>query len=124
MSFSVSVLAAISRLTARSTSGSASLKKPPGSPSINSDQVRFTGGVDLSRAFRIDTQINYDFQQNLVLEDRSLLSYKGSCYTIFLEVRELRVPPFPRRDLRLVFNLKDIGTLLDVRQSIDRILGN
>jgi len=53
-----------------------------------------------------------------------LLSYKGSCYTIFLEVRQLRVPPFPRRDLRLVFNLKDIGTLLDVRQSIDRILGN
>jgi len=97
---------------------------PPGSPTVNSDQVRFTGGVDLSKAFRIDTQINYDFQQNLVLEDRSLLSYKGSCYTIFLEVRQLRVPPFPRRDLRLVFNLKDIGTLLDVRQSIDRILGN
>jgi hypothetical protein len=97
---------------------------PPTSPTLNSDQLRFTAGVDLSKAFRIDTQINYDAQQNLVLEDRSLLSYKGSCYTVFLEVRQLRVPPFPRRDLRFVFNLKDIGTLLDVRQSIDRILGN
>jgi len=71
----------------------------------------------------VDTQINYDAQQHLVLEDRSLLAYKGSCYTIFLEVRQLRIPPFPRRDLRLVFNLKDIGTLLDVRQSLDRLVG-
>jgi LPS-assembly protein len=96
---------------------------PAGSPSPNSDQLRLTAGADISKAFRFDTQINYDAQQNLVLEDRSLLAYKGSCYTIFLEVRQLRIPPFPRRDLRLVFNLKDIGTLLDVRQSLDRIFG-
>ena len=96
---------------------------PVGSPSINSDQLRFTAGADISKAFRVDTQINYDAQQHLVLEDRSLLAYKGSCYTIFLEVRQLRIPPFPRRDLRLVFNLKDIGTLLDVRQSLDRLVG-
>ena len=96
---------------------------PPGSPSANSDQLRFTAGLDISKSFRVDTQINYDAQQHLILEDRSLLAYKGSCYSIFLEVRELRVPPFPRRDLRLVFNLKDIGTLLDMRQSIDRLMG-
>jgi LPS-assembly protein len=96
---------------------------PAGAPSINSDQLRLTAGADISKAIRLDTQINYDAQQHLVLEDRSLLAYKGSCFTVFLEVRQLRVPPTPRRDFRLVFNLKDIGTLLDMRQSIDRLLG-
>ncbi len=96
---------------------------PPGSPSPNSDQFRVAAGVDLSKAFRVDTQLNYDAQQKLLLEDRSLLTYKGSCYTIFLEVRQLRLPPSPRRDVRLVFNLKDIGTLLDFHQSVDRIFG-
>jgi LPS-assembly protein len=96
---------------------------PPGVPSPNSDQFRLAAGLDLSKAFRIDTQVNYDAQQNLVQEDRSLLTFKGSCYTIFLEVHQLRLPPSPRRDIRLVFNLKDIGTLLDFHQSMDRLFG-
>jgi len=96
---------------------------PEGSPSPNSDQFRVAAGLDLGKAFRVDTQLNYDARQNLMLEDRSLLTYKGSCYTIFVEVRELRTPPTPRRDFRLVFNLKDIGTLLDVNGSLDHIFG-
>lgn len=96
---------------------------PAGSPSPNSDQFRVAAGMDISKSFRVDTQLNYDAQQGLLLEDRSLLAYKGSCYTLFLEVRQLRLPPTPRRDIRLVFNLKDIGTLLDFHQSMDRIFG-
>jgi LPS-assembly protein len=96
---------------------------PEGSPSPNTDSVRFAAGVDLSKPFRFDTQLNYDFRQNLLLEDRSLLTYRGSCYTVFLELRQLRLPPTPRRDIRLVINLKDIGTLLDMHQSVDRLFG-
>ena len=96
---------------------------PAGSPSPNSDQFRVAAGVDLSKSFRVDTQLNYDARQKLLLEDRSLVAFKGSCYSIFLEVRELRIPPAPRRDYRLVFNLKDIGTLLDVNGSLDTIFG-
>lgn len=96
---------------------------PEGSPSPNSDSVRFAAGVDLSKAFRFDTQWNYDVRQKLLLEDRSLLQYRGSCYTVFLELRQLRLPPTTRRDLRLVINLKDIGTLLDMHQSVDRLFG-
>jgi hypothetical protein len=51
------------------------------------------------------------------------VTYKGSCYTIFLEFRDLDLPPTPRRDVRLVVNLKDIGTLLDVNGSINALLG-
>ena len=89
---------------------------PAGRPSANSDQIRFAGGIDLGQVFRFDTQLNYDADQNLVQEDRSLLTYKGSCYTVFLEFRSFDLPPTPRRDIRLVVNLKDIGTLLDVQR--------
>ncbi len=67
--------------------------------------------------------MNYDARKGQLLEDRSLVSFKGSCYTLFLEVRQLRLPPSPRRDYRFVINLKDIGTLLDVNGSLDRIFG-
>jgi LPS-assembly protein len=90
---------------------------------FNSDQLRFSGGIDLGRYFRLDGSVAYDITSNLVQEDRGLLTYKGSCYTVFLEVRQLRLPPAPRNDYRLVVNLKDIGTILDVNGSIDALLG-
>ena len=96
---------------------------PAGSPSPDSDQFRVAAGVDISKAFRIDTQLNYDARQHLLLEDRSLLTFRASCFSLFLEVRQLRLPPTPRRDIRFVVNLKEIGTLLDMHQSIDRLFG-
>ncbi|HEY3170157.1 MAG TPA: LPS assembly protein LptD [Thermoanaerobaculia bacterium] len=87
------------------------------------DQIRIAAGVDLTKAFRVDTQLNYDAQQNRLLEDRSLVTFNGSCYALFLEVRQLRLPPTTRRDYRLVLNLKDVGTLLDVNGSLDRLFG-
>ena len=75
-------------------------------------------GIDAGQIFRFDASINYSADQNLLLEGRFLLTYKGSCYTIFLEYRGLDLPPSPRRDMRLVVNLKDIGTLLDVNGSL------
>ena len=91
--------------------------------SPRTDTIRVAAGLDLSKAFRVDTQLNYDAQQGLLLEDRSLLTFNGSCYAIFFEVRQLRLPPTPRRDYRLVVNLKDVGQLLDVNGSLDRIFG-
>jgi hypothetical protein len=42
---------------------------------------------------------------------------------LLFEIRELRLPPAPRRDYRIVVNLKDIGTLLDVNGSLDALFG-
>ena len=86
-------------------------------------QIRLAAGVDIGKKFRLDTQLNYDAQQNELLEDRSLVTFNGSCYSLFLEVRQLRLPPTTRRDYRLVVNLKDVGTLLDMNGSLDRIFG-
>jgi hypothetical protein len=95
-----------------------------GSASSRTDQIRLAAGVDLGKSLRLDTQLNYDAQQNRLLEDRSLVTFNGSCYALFLEVRQLRIPPDTRRDYRLVINLKDVGTLLDMNGSLDRIFGD
>lgn len=106
---------------------------PPGPPpppgtviaDPNSDFIRASAGVYLfSKHWRLDTQLNYDVRQQLMAEDRSLLSYEGSCYRVLLEIRNLRstVPGYPsRHDYRLVFNLKNIGTLLDLNGGLDKI---
>jgi LPS-assembly protein len=96
---------------------------PPGTPSPDTDQIRVAAGLDLSKKFRLDTQLNYDARNAKLLEDRSLLEYKGSCFNLFLEVREQRIPPTNRRDYRFVVNLKDIGTLLDLNGSLDHLFG-
>jgi hypothetical protein len=96
---------------------------PPNFPSPNSDQIQAAAGVELTKWLRVDTLLRYDARKNLLQEDRSLLTFKGSCYTVFLEVRQLRDMPPVRRDVRFVINLKDIGTLLDLHGSLDRILG-
>ena len=36
----------------------------------NTDQMRLAAGVDLSKAFRLDTQLNYDATNRTLLEDR------------------------------------------------------
>jgi LPS-assembly protein len=105
-----------SRAVLDATPGHISLAPP-------SDQVRFGLGLDLWRGFRVDSQLNYDIRNKSMLEDRSLLTYRASCFTIYLEVRNLRVPPTPVHEYRIVVNLKDIGTLLDVNGSLDRIFG-
>ncbi len=94
-----------------------------GLASPQTDQIRLAAGVELGKKFRLDTQLNYDAQQNKLLEDRSLVTFNGSCYALYLEVRQLRLPPTTRRDYRLVVNLKDVGTLLDMNGSLDRIFG-
>jgi LPS-assembly protein len=88
-----------------------------------SDQIRAALGLDIMKWLRVDSQLNYDAHNRTMLEDRSLLTFQAKCFTVFLEVREVRVPPNPHREYRLVVNLKDIGTLLDVNGSLDRIFG-
>lgn len=100
---------------------------PPGTITVdpNSDFIRASAGLYLfSKHWRLDTQLNYDARLSKLVEDRSLLSYAGSCYTILLEVRNLRSTAIgipSRHDYRLVVNLKAIGTLLDLNGGIDKI---
>jgi LPS-assembly protein len=92
--------------------------------SPDSDLVRASAGLFLfSKNWRLDTQLNYDVRLHRMLEDRSLLAYNGSCYTILLELRNYRggIGTVPRHDYRLVVNLKNIGTLLDLNGGLDKL---
>ncbi len=97
---------------------------PPPTISPDSDLIRASAGFFIfSKNWRLDTQLNYDARQHRMVDDRSLLTYNGSCYTILLEVRNYRggIGTLPRHDYRLVVNLKNIGTLLDMNGGLDKL---
>jgi LPS-assembly protein len=94
---------------------------PPGVdvPSATSSQIRFFGGAPILRnLLRFDISANYDLTNGKMLESRSLLTFQGSCYKILVEYRDIRVGTIPSRDFRIALNLKNIGSFLDVRGSI------
>jgi LPS-assembly protein len=88
-----------------------------------SDQYRLAAGFDLGKLLRIDTILNYDALQDLLIEDRTLGTFRFSCFEILAEYRQLRTPPSPRRDYRIAVNLKDVGQLFDLNGSLDSLLG-
>lgn len=97
---------------------------PPPTVSPDSDLIRASAGFFVfSKNWRLDTQLNYDARLHRMIEDRSLVTYNGSCYTILLEVRNYRggVGTLARHDYRLVVNLKNIGTLLDLNGGLDKL---
>jgi LPS-assembly protein len=95
---------------------------PPGG--FDTDFIRAGLGVYLfSKKWRFDTQLNYSVQQHQMTDARSLLTYNGSCYTIFLEYLNVRAgfgTP-ARNEVRVVVNLKNIGTLLDLNGGLDKL---
>jgi hypothetical protein len=88
-----------------------------------SDQYRLAAGFDLGKLLRLDAILNYDALQELLLEDRTLATFRFSCFEILAEYRQLRTPPSPRRDYRIAVNLKDVGQLFDLNGSLDSLLG-
>jgi len=90
--------------------------------SANTDFLRATASVRLfSKSWHLDTQWVYDARAGQTKDTRSLLTYKGSCYTLLLEVHHSLLGTQKRTDYRLVINLKDIGTLLDVNGGLDKM---
>jgi LPS-assembly protein len=88
-------------------------------PSSASSQIRFFGGAPILRnLLRFDIAANYDLTNGKMLESRSLLTFQGSCYKILVEYRDIRVGTVPSRDFRIALNLKNVGSFLDVRGSI------
>jgi hypothetical protein len=88
-----------------------------------SDQYRVAAGFDLAKWLRLDTIVNYDALASLINEDRTLATFRFSCFEVLAEYRQLRTPPTPRRDYRIAVNLKDVGQLFDLNGSLDALLG-
>ena len=60
------------------------------------------------------SRISYDFERQFFRDQRHLLSWRGSCYAIRLELHESRTVNQTRRDYLLSVDLKNVGTFLDL----------
>ena len=81
------------------------------------NQIRFYTGIGIwPNRFRVDAQINYDFELSYLQSQRYVLSYFSQCFGIRLELREYQpnILAEKQRDFRFAITLKNIGTFLDL----------
>jgi LPS-assembly protein len=79
------------------------------------NQIRFFTGIGLwPGRLRLDAQLNYDFQVQLLQSQRYILQYFSQCYGVRLEFREFKTLDRTDRDFRFALTLKNIGTFLDL----------
>jgi LPS-assembly protein len=89
-----------------------------------SNQVRVNGGFNLlPRKLRVEGQVNYDVEANLLQQQRYVLNWTSQCYGVRLELRDFRTLVGPaanrrseitEREIRLSLTLKNVGTFLDL----------
>jgi hypothetical protein len=98
----------------------------PGFPGSDSSQLRVSsGGPVWKEKIRADVWVNYDVKDGAVLEQRYITSWFSSCYNIAFEYRDFLVrgsaTPNRNRDYQISINLKNVGTFVDLRGSLDNL---
>jgi LPS-assembly protein len=83
-----------------------------------SNQVRLNGALGIPFwHLRLEGQINYDFEEQLLQQQTLVMNYTSQCYGLRLELRDFRAGEGPRtrdKDIRLSLTLKNVGTFLDL----------
>jgi len=80
-------------------------------------QVRFgLKKVDFPLSF--DVHIAYDVEKSLLQQQRYGLGWKGSCWGVRAEYRDLKSATYPAKDYRLIISLKGIGELPAIKGSL------
>ncbi len=83
-----------------------------------SNQVRLNGVLAVPFLHvRMEGQLNYDFEQQLLQQQQLIMNYTGQCYGLRLELRDFRAGTGPRtrdKDIRFSLTLKNVGTFLDL----------
>ncbi len=82
-----------------------------------SNQVRFGGSVGLFKNIRVEGQINYDVELQLLQQQRYIVNFTQQCYGLRLEMRDFRTGVGTRtndKDFRFSLTLKNVGTFLDL----------
>jgi hypothetical protein len=62
----------------------------------------------------LSSYLTYDFEKQLVRDQRHLITWLGSCYGLHLELHESTITNVRRRDYLLSVDLKSVGTFLDL----------
>ena len=89
----------------------------PETNETQSNQLRIGGSLGLFKNIRVESQVNYDFEQQLLQQQRWIVHFTQQCYGIRLEMRDFRTSTGPRdrdKDFRFSLSLKNVGTFLDL----------
>ena len=80
--------------------------------------MRLNGALGIpSWHIRVEGQINYDFEEQLLQQQTLVMSYTAQCYGLRVELRDFRAGAGPRtrdKDIRFSLTLKNVGTFLDL----------
>jgi LPS-assembly protein len=69
--------------------------------------------------WRVEGSVAYDIHNRMALDQRYILRWRGSCWSIVGEFRDYRQQPYPNRSYRISIDLTGIGTLLDIKGGLD-----
>ncbi len=71
-------------------------------------------GVPITAA----VHIAYDVEQGAFQQQRYQVGWRGGCWSISAEYRDLEIGQFPTQDFRIVIELKGIGSLPEIKGSL------
>jgi LPS-assembly protein len=60
----------------------------------------------------------YDVEESAFQQQRYQIGWRGSCWSISAEYRDLEIGQFPTQDFRIVIELKGIGSLPEIKGSL------
>ena len=63
---------------------------------------------------KLSSYLTYDFQTNLLRDQRHLVTWLGSCYALHVEFHESTITNVRRRDYLFSIDLKNVGTFIDL----------
>ncbi|HYH45448.1 MAG TPA: LPS assembly protein LptD, partial [Thermoanaerobaculia bacterium] len=89
----------------------------PETNTTQSNQLRIGGSIGLFKNIRVESQVNYDFEQQLLQQQRWIINFTQQCYGLRVEMRDFRAGVGPRtrdKDFRFSLSLKNVGTFLDL----------
>lgn len=79
------------------------------------NQIRLSTTLALiPNKLRWQSEINYDFEQSLLQQQRHIIDFTGSCYGLRFEVRDFQAGLIEDTDFRFAVTLKNVGTFLDI----------
>jgi len=62
--------------------------------------------------------VAYDVEQDEIQQQRYQVGWKGSCWSISAEYRDLKIGLYPTRDFRIIIELKGVGGLPEIKGSL------
>lgn len=84
-----------------------------------SNQIRLGGGYSIAPwGLRLEAQVNYDFEQQLLQSETLVANYTSQCYGLRVELRKFQSATgdlgVQDREIRFALTLKNVGTFLDL----------